>query len=120
MNNGSDQNNEPVIDRELGIKLAGNKPDLADEMLFMLVKTLPEEMQGLKHAKQQGDTVDLQKRLHKLHGAVCYCGVPRLKKIIATFETALKQSDTSNVCGFFKELENEIEQVLTQTSNLKA
>jgi len=29
--------------------------------------------------------------VHRLHGACCYCGVPRLKEIVDTFESALKQ-----------------------------
>lgn len=103
-----------VIDRELGIKLAGNKPDLANDMLNMLTSSLPTELDSMRHAKTSNDIPDLHKRVHRLHGAVCYCGLPRLKRVLAEIESSLKQDDTSNICKQFEALEFEVAQVMEQ------
>ena len=107
-----------VIDRELGIKLAGNKPDLANDMLHMLADSLPMEINGMRQAKKCNDMPELQKRLHRLYGAVCYCGLPRLKRVLATFESALKHDEVSNLSQYFAELEFEVAQVIKQSSLL--
>jgi two-component system sensor histidine kinase BarA len=71
-------NNIQAIDWNLSLKLAANKADLAKDMLNGLVATLPAELANIQAAKNNHP--ELLKLVHKLHGAVCYCGLPRLKK----------------------------------------
>ena len=108
------QNMKPIIDWDLGIKLANNKKDLAEEILDLLIKTLPEEFSQIKNAYENKNYTDLLKTLHKLHGAVCYCGVPRLKEAITILETALKQKEYSNITEKFERLESEIHTLLKE------
>ncbi|WP_440055568.1 two-component sensor histidine kinase BarA [Pseudoalteromonas sp. T1lg65] len=79
------------LDWTLALQRAGNKPDLALEMLNMLLSSVPETLQQLETAQQQNDTQSLLRVVHKFHGACCYTGVPNLKKLAETIETALKQ-----------------------------
>ena len=101
-----------AIDWELGIKLANNNRGLAEEMLQLLLKNLKHEFLEIKEAKDSNDYALLLQRLHKLHGAVSYCGVPKLKIAIATFETALKRKQYAKVPALFDEFEQKVYQLL--------
>jgi two-component system sensor histidine kinase BarA len=80
----------PVIDWELSLKLAGNRHDLAKDMLALIYKQLPADINQIKTAYHEQNTAQLIHHVHKLHGALCYCGLPRLKFLIAHLESDLK------------------------------
>jgi len=101
-----------AIDWELGIKLANNNRGLAEEMLQLLLKNLEHEFLEIKEAKNSDDYPLLLQRLHKLHGAVSYCGVPKLKNAIAVFETALKRKQYTEVPDLFTQFEQKVHQLL--------
>jgi HPt (histidine-containing phosphotransfer) domain-containing protein len=103
---------EPVIDWELGTKLAANKQDLAKELLSGLANGLPASMEEIKQAHESQHLQDLQKHLHKLHGAVAYCGTPRLKKALSAYEKAIKKNETGSFDAYFADLELEVAQLL--------
>lgn len=104
--------NDRSIDWELGTKLAGNKREVAEEMLSLLVKNIPIEIEQMRRSLDAKDYVVLQQQVHKFHGALCYCGVPRLKTITAELETSLKQDKLKTIPALFSLLEKEAEQVL--------
>lgn len=109
-----DLRNLPVIDWELATKLAGNKKELAEEMLCFLLKTLPQDRLAileLRHTHTQNPT-ELLRRVHKLHGALCYCGVPRLKALVAHLETALKNNIMDGLPSLLDQLDVEIDLLL--------
>lgn len=105
-------NQTPTIDWDLAIKLANNKREIAEEMLSLLMNNLPGEYAAIKQAWDDRNFIDLLKLVHKLHGAVCYCGVPRLKNALASFESALKQNKISDFPALFKKFELEVQAVL--------
>ncbi|MDR3477016.1 MAG: Hpt domain-containing protein [Gammaproteobacteria bacterium] len=104
----SDADPTPVIDWELGIKLAGNNRVLAIDMLKIFAKSLPDEMNAIIQATHTHNTVELLLHLHKLRGGVSYCGLPRLKKTIIAFEKDVKKNKTKNLTSCFAEFENEV------------
>jgi two-component system, NarL family, sensor histidine kinase BarA len=106
------RNKEAMIDWELGIKLAGNKPDLARDILCILSKTLREDLQEILAA--QDDPALLLQRIHKLHGAVSYCGIPRLKALLADIECDLKKAKLEKVASYLADLEIEVTQLLDE------
>lgn len=108
-----------VIDWKLSTTLAGNKDELARDMLALLVKALPGEMSNIRHAKENHQIPELLRAVHKLHGAACYCGVPRLKNVLATFETSLKEQHTDTIDKHFAELELAASQVLEAAAHLE-
>ena len=109
---------ELIIDQALALRLAGNKPDLAREMMMILAESLPTDIAAIKEAYDAANYVELQKRVHKLHGAVCYCGAPRLKRAIANFETALKEEQVASFSHLYAILEAETVQLLVQISEI--
>ena len=82
----------PVIDWKLGASLIGNKEEAAKEILSLFIKELPLEIAKIQQLQEENRHAQLKAVIHKLHGAVCYCGTPRLKIIIASLETALKNN----------------------------
>jgi two-component system sensor histidine kinase BarA len=79
-----------VIDWPLALERAGNKVELAKEMLQGLVGSLPETRQSISEAVTCLDTDQLKALIHKLNGACCYSGVPSLRGITHEIETQLK------------------------------
>ena len=84
-----------VIDREEGLRLAAGKADLADDLLQMLLQGLPEDHQTITQALEQDQQTALLDRIHKLHGASRYCGVPELRAHCQEAETLLKKGQDS-------------------------
>ncbi|WP_313055746.1 response regulator [Pseudomonas lopnurensis] len=81
-----------VLDEEEGLRLAAGKADLAADMLGMLLHSLQGDRQTIREARQAGDHQALLERVHRLHGATRYCGVPQLRSACQQSETLLKQN----------------------------
>lgn len=81
----------PLIDWPMALQRAAGKPDLAQEMLLLLIKSLPQSAKHIRQAISDNEQQVLLHALHKLHGACCYTGVPRLKNLLETLETQLKK-----------------------------
>jgi len=102
----------PIIDKELGIRLAGNQPDLAHDMIVMLSKGLPQDLADINHAFTNNDYPELLRYVHKLHGAVAYCGTPRLKEVLAQIETKLKRNMKDEIPTLMQRLQVEVHDLL--------
>ncbi|WP_444994208.1 response regulator [Aliikangiella sp. IMCC44359] len=81
-----------VIDWELSLKVVNQKPDLAKDMLRMLVDSFPEATKSIDTAFKNQHSEALAGHIHKLHGATAYCGVPTLKALANEYETHIKGS----------------------------
>ena len=102
-----------VIDWPLALKRSANKADLAKEMFFGLVDSLPETQQSIHQAIEAQDIAMLKRLVHKLNGACCYTGAPSLATITAHIETQLKMGvSLKELEPEFLEFFEHIEQVL--------
>jgi two-component system sensor histidine kinase BarA len=72
----------------------GTKPSkdskLADEIMRLLVKELPAFKQTISESHQQKNFDSMFQHVHKLHGALSYCDLPKIKSIIQKIERDLK------------------------------
>jgi two-component system sensor histidine kinase BarA len=82
-----------VLDADEGLRLAAGKADLAADMLNMLLAGLSGDRQAIRQARDSGERNSLIERVHRLHGATRYCGVPQLRAACQRSETLLKQND---------------------------
>ena len=99
-----------IIDWELSIKLAGGNQQAAEELMTLMIKSLPNELSQIKIAVEKNQLDLLKNLLHKLHGALCYCGLPRLKNAVERFEDALKK-DKKHLFSFYLEVEKAINEI---------
>ena len=67
------------VDIALGTERAGGNAEQAQKMLRMLQQNLVDEWPGIEQSHQAEDWPQLAQLVHKLHGALCYCGTPALK-----------------------------------------
>lgn len=109
----------PPIDWNLCIKLANHKIVVAQEILALVIQQLPGDFKAIKQAQEKADHAELLRCIHRLHGALCYSGMPRLKNVVANFESHLKQnpSDKKKRAELSKQLEFEVEAVLSSQSS---
>ncbi|MDP5188932.1 two-component sensor histidine kinase BarA [Rheinheimera baltica] len=82
-----------LIDWPLALERASGKCSLVKEMLQMLVSSIPASRAAMQHAQATHNTAELLQQVHKLHGACCYTGVPRLKQLAELLETQLKKDE---------------------------
>ena len=101
-----------VVDLALGLELANNKVDLAEELLGMLYDSLRKDLPSITDAVRQNHYDRLQDIIHKLHGATKYTGVPLLQASALAVETALKQQNFSIASELTASLIKEIEKVI--------
>src|SRR5690606_3834520 len=81
----------PCVDLENSVRLAGGKNGLAEELFCMLLDHLDDDYKAIGELTRSGARQDLLERVHKLHGATRYCGVPVLRQLAGQLETELKQ-----------------------------
>lgn len=97
---------------QLALRQAAMKPDLAREMLQMLIAFMPEVRNKVEEqlvGEQPEGLVDL---IHKLHGSCSYSGVPRLKKLCHTLESQLRAGTAA------EDLEPELLELLDEMDNV--
>ncbi|WP_236238125.1 response regulator [Pseudomonas faucium] len=80
-----------VLDPDEGLRLAAGKPDLAADMLAMLLASLDSDREAIRAAREAEDRTALIEQVHRLNGASRYCGVPQLRAACQRSETLLKQ-----------------------------
>ncbi|QLL11878.1 response regulator [Pseudomonas chlororaphis] len=120
-NQGPERTGEPsgnglelqVLDHEEGLRLAAGKADLAADMLAMLLASLEADREAIRAARAANDHNALIERVHRLHGATRYCGVPQLRAACQRSETLLKQEDIKAFAAL-DELERAINRLATE------
>jgi CheY-like chemotaxis protein/HPt (histidine-containing phosphotransfer) domain-containing protein len=96
----------PAFDLDLALENAGDRRDLATELFDLLLASLPSDLDAINAASSNIN--ELKRAVHKLHGAVRYCGVPRLAKAIEKLELALKQGNELEIQPLLNLLNGEV------------
>ena len=99
------------VDRELGIRLAAGRAELADELLGLLLSSLDQSREAIELALKCQDDDALIEAVHRLHGASRYCGVPDLAQTTEVLETQLKSGQQQLVAGSLEQLLYEIDRL---------
>ncbi|QXI39670.1 response regulator [Pseudomonas xantholysinigenes] len=102
-----------VLDPEEGLRLAAGKPDLAADMLAMLLASLAADREAIQAARDAADRTAMIERVHRLNGASRYCGVPQLRAACQRSETLLKQ-DSPQAQAALDDLDLAIERLAAQ------
>ena len=102
--------NAPCVDIALCVKLAAGKNDLAEELFSMLIEHLSADNEAIQTHYEDNDYKTLLERVHKLHGATRYCGVPELQAASEKMEIALKRKNR-DLQPYYEGLTEAIEQI---------
>ncbi|BBR60220.1 MULTISPECIES: two-component sensor histidine kinase BarA [unclassified Klebsiella] len=101
-----------TLDWQLALRQAAYKPDLAREMLHMLITFLPEVRNKVEEQLVGEEPENLVDTIHKLHGSCGYSGVPRLKHLCYLIESQLRGGTPA------EELEPELLELLDEMDNV--
>lgn len=101
-----------TIDWALALQQAANKPDLARDMLQMLLAFLPEVRNTVEQQLVGENPEKLVEIIHKLHGSCSYSGVPRLKNLCRQLEHELRSGVKP------EDLEPELFELLDEMNNV--
>ena len=121
---GPDRHSESVpdfkqshyLDWTLAKERAAGKHDLAIDMLKMLLDSLPTSQADIKESFEAENIESLITAIHKLHGACCYSGVPKLKSLSEFIESELKKTaKLQNVEPEVLELIDDIDNLLKES-----
>lgn len=100
------------IDWNLCIQKASGKEILAREFLQHFVAELEQNQDELRILHTQGQIKELEQLAHKINGACCFCGVPRLQEKIARLERECRaKKDKKNLKSILEETLDEMQKV---------
>jgi two-component system aerobic respiration control sensor histidine kinase ArcB len=102
---------EKIMDIDAGKEIMNGDENLFKEMIGMLVNSLPEELDKLNQAYQQGDWETIGAIAHKLAGSASYCATHRLKGACSNLEKHLRKGNKELADKLYTQLLNEIEAV---------
>lgn len=86
-----------AIDWQLCLTLANNNAEIANDLLTLFIADLPSVIQNMTKSFTTEDFHTLKDQAHRLHGATCYCGVPRLKTAVQNLEVHLKNDESKKL-----------------------
>ncbi len=86
-----DQTSLSILDWDKSLELAANKPELAKDLLQMLIESFAKEQVEMQQLIEDEDFPQLEHNLHRLYGATRYVGVPQLQEITGEFEQFVAQ-----------------------------
>ncbi|MFC3909192.1 two-component system sensor histidine kinase LetS [Legionella dresdenensis] len=99
-------------------KVSGNQA-LAEEFLSKFVEELHISRKDLAQLFQDGALSGLESAAHKLHGACCFCGVPRLQVQVTRLEKLAREaSSVDELKTSFAELIQSIDEVIDEFDNV--
>ncbi|MFT0028036.1 two-component sensor histidine kinase BarA [Salmonella enterica] len=105
-------NPNATLDWQLALRQAAGKPDLARDMLQMLIDFLPEVRNKIEEQLVGENPNGLVDLVHKLHGICGYSGVPRMKNLCQLIEQQLRSGVHE------EELEPEFLELLDEMDNV--
>ena len=75
----------PILDLDKALSLVSNNQKLADDLLEMLIQSLPQYKSEIKKCanKSAVNRQELKNIIHKIHGGLRYIGAPALEEIIS-------------------------------------
>ena len=113
----TDTTEDVVFDAAIALRHANKKLDLAEDMFTMLMNSLDKDMEQILEAWEEEKMDVLLEKVHRVHGASRYCGVPALRSTLEQFETALKAAQTGLLPQMMRQLVGDVKNLQEWTEN---
>ena len=107
-----------TLDWELAIARTNHNDETARELLADFIRLLPEAVHQIETAWHARHYSELLNQVHRLHGASCYTGVPRLQSLADELEGALKRKQYMLVAELMTVFIEEANQVQRKAADL--
>jgi|GEM_PF-2687963 len=104
---------DKVIDIDMSLHYSNNSPQLAKDMLILLIDMIRKESALFKQYYHEKEWDQLSQLSHKLHGGSCYCGVPKLQSSCKIVDTLLQQKHYDNIHTPMETLLSAMEEIVT-------
>jgi two-component system sensor histidine kinase BarA len=101
-----------VIDLKKSLTYSHNNPELARDMLNMLITMIKEEKSNMRQLYEEKKWDQLAQLVHKLNGGSCYCGVPELQQHAQEVDQALEEKSYLLASRHFPALLDAMENLL--------
>lgn len=95
---------DQVFDAHTALRCASRKLDLAEDMFTMLLDSMSKDMEVAMEAWEEENLDLLLEKVHRIHGATRYCGVPCLRSTLERFETSLKSGNSGDYPALMRQL----------------
>ncbi|MCB1614687.1 MAG: response regulator [Pseudomonadales bacterium] len=89
--------NDKVVDIALTLNRCNNNQTLAIQMLQGLIDEIPDSLEFIEKAINDGRTEAAIEKTHHIHGTCCYTGATQLQKFCALLETSLKNNKPEDI-----------------------
>lgn len=99
------------------LSLANHKPDLAKDMLKMLIDNLQTEKKAINDSFRAQNWAVLQDLIHKLYGSSCYTGVPHLRGLSGLIDKTLQARQTDALAPMIRSLNSAMDQLIHWQKN---
>jgi two-component system sensor histidine kinase BarA len=107
---------QPVHDPVLALQRAGGNPQLARDMLDMLIRDAQKALDQIRDASLGNDA--LLELVHRIHGGSRYCGTPRLNTRSQALESALSDGRLDDVPALLEVWKEELQTLSEQGDTL--
>jgi len=114
-NSGSAKEPTPapaIFDSKMALQRANGNAQLANELLDLLLVSLPEDQRSINDAWEHNDRRRLRESAHRLNGALRYCGIPRLANSIDHLETIARSGTSEELAAAIGTLNDEVHALL--------
>lgn len=101
-----------LIDKEKSLKLAKGKTEIAQDMLSMLITSVPDTLIAIEKNIATNQFSALYDEIHKLHGAACYTSIRDLKPLCKVIEEAIKIDQQQEIISGCNKLKSILEALL--------
>ena len=81
--------NLDILNLQAALKVVSGNKQLADDLLAMFIKEIPNYIQSVQTLLQEGDKEELKAVVHKIHGGLRYLGAPALMAVVSQTDAGL-------------------------------
>lgn len=104
--------NLPVLDKNQALQRVAGNESLADELLAILIKELPEYRHSMQQELDKANKEELRKVIHKMHGGLRYVGAPALLEVASYTDQHLFELSDKQLKEKISHIFDEIDRVI--------
>lgn len=108
----SEWTTKTAIDWDECVSLMSGKENVAKELLDKFIECLKEDKTAMHHAKKDNKLDTLASITHRLYGASCYIGIPKLRMALKQLELLLTQKQYKYIDIVYQSMTEEVNAVL--------